>query len=768
MTDNNATSFANPAAGPLSGGGQVQDLDSICLAVAAAGEATYRWNIEDDSLAWSPVAAAVLNRSLEALSSGKRFAALLHPDNLTSRYDAVINSTAEDVGDGVAYHIEYQIRGDEEAGLASMWVEDRGRWFADQDGRPREAVGLLRPINERHSRDQKLSELSHTDPLTGMMNRTRLDEALAEAIGEAQNNENHCAFAVATIRNLDVVNEAYGFEVADEVIAALAERLRAVMRTGDGIARYSGSKFGFILNQCSAADLPVALERFLNVARDSVIETSHGPVWALLSVGAVLLPVHAESSSSARALAEESLSSALRLSSDSYVIHQPSEKVANARMLNARCAAEIVECLRSGKFQLAFQPLVDAATGKVACHEALLRMRDASGELVTAGHLVPVAERLGLIRLVDRAVVQLALETLHRHADACLSINLSATTANDPRWNTQIIEMIEMAGEVALRLTVEITETTALTDLTSALQFLERLRSTGCCVAIDDFGAGFTSFRNLRDLPIDVIKLDGSYCRNLVKDSENVYFARTLIEMAHHFGIRTVAEWVETEADAEILRSLGVDFLQGNHMGVLDTATPWTETAEAAFAFQEQGSVNTITMEPDATTAVADAIGDDHAGGETGTVDASPEPEAESSSPEFADISTMFEPLDVPATTAIGEVAAAEDMSAATFDPVESDLIPDLEYNTEPAAGLLHTEDPPSAGADEPAAELSGECADSVAEEGLESLDHAVDGSLTRLREALDLLTREISSSGAAIDSPDLYTPDAENARLAG
>ncbi|MFO1032630.1 MAG: EAL domain-containing protein [Hyphomicrobiales bacterium] len=250
-----------------------------------------------------------------------------------------------------------------------------------------------------------------------------------------------------------------------------------------------------------------------------------------------------------------------------------------------RCATEIVECLRDQRFQLAFQPLVNATDGTVACHEALLRMRDSGGELVAAGHLVPVAEQLGLIRLVDRAVTQLALDTLHRYPAARLSINLSATTANDPRWNSQIIDMIEAAGRLAERLTLEITETTALADLTSAITFLERLRATGCGVAIDDFGAGFTSFRNLRDLPIDVIKLDGSYCCNLTQDPENVYFARTLIDMAHHFGIRTVAEWVETQQDAEVLASLGIDFLQGHYLGEPSVVAPWPEAERSAFDF---------------------------------------------------------------------------------------------------------------------------------------------------------------------------------------
>jgi diguanylate cyclase (GGDEF)-like protein len=582
---------------PLAAAPTLLDDESTRISVMAAGLAAYRWDIATDHLAWSADTPQVLRRHADTISTGKRFASLLDPENLTSRYDTVMNGASSDQGQGVAYQIEYQLKADEALGYEATWLEDTGRWFADRDGRPAYAVGIVRQVTARHLRDQHLSELSHTDTLTGLMNRNRLDEALEESIAQAIVGSSNCAFAVASIRNLDIVNDAYGFDVADEVIAAVALRLRGVMRVGDGIGRYSGSKFGIILNACSDSELPRALERFLNTARDSVIETTKGPVWVLLSIGAVCLPLHAQTSTAAKALAEESLSAALRLSSDSHVIFSPSRSLTEQRMVDARCAAEIVECLKNNRFKLAFQPIVSAETGEVTCHEALLRMRDEAGELVTAGHLVPVAERLGLIRLVDRCVVQLALEVLHTHPGARLSINISATTANDPRWNAQIIEMIEASAEVADRLTIEITETSALTDLTSALLFLEKIRAAGCCVAIDDFGAGFTSFRNLRDLPIDVIKLDGSYCRNLTTDSENVYFARTLIDMAHHFGIRTVAEWVETETDSTVLTSLGIDFLQGNFLGLPDVTPPWTVSSANSFIFEDETATSPVPQE---------------------------------------------------------------------------------------------------------------------------------------------------------------------------
>jgi diguanylate cyclase (GGDEF)-like protein len=567
---------------------------SLDMAIAAAGKAAYHWSIANDALRWSGDAAKVLQRQIEAVDSGKKYASQLDADNMTSRYDAVMNSASAPKPEGVPFLIEYALKGKD--GEPLIWFEDRGCWFPDVDGRPKDVFGVVHQITDRHAQDQELSYLSHNDSLTGMMNRGRMTEALNDAIAVAENEGTPCAFAVAAINNLDVINEAYGFDVADEVIAAVARRLRQVMRSGDGIGRYSGGKFGIILNSCARLELNRALDRFLLAVRDGVIETKHGPVWALLSIGAVSLPESASGAAEAMAKAEESLSRALRQPSDDYDVFQHSEARDTQRMLNARCATEIIECLKNGVFHLAYQPVVNAETGAVEFHEALLRMRDTAGEFVAAGHLVPVAERLGLIRLIDRAVVQLAIETLHRFPEARISINISATTANDARWNSQLIDMIASAAPLNERLIVEITETTALADLSVAIAFFEKLRDAGCCIAIDDFGAGFTSFRNLRDLPVDIIKLDGSYCRNLGENSENAYFAKTLIDMAHRFGIKTVAEWVESAEDAASLTLLGIDYLQGNHIGAPAVAAPWKSDETPAFAFEDGDEAHALAV----------------------------------------------------------------------------------------------------------------------------------------------------------------------------
>jgi EAL domain-containing protein (putative c-di-GMP-specific phosphodiesterase class I) len=198
--------------------------------------------------------------------------------------------------------------------------------------------------------------------------------------------------------------------------------------------------------------------------------------------------------------------------------------------------------------------------------------------LVTAGHLVPVAEKLGLIRLIDRAVVQLALSALASYPAATLSINLSATTVRDPRWNEQILDALTSAPDLASRLTIEVTETAALADSPGTRAFLKSLHDAGCRIAIDDFGAGLTSYRNLKELPVSVIKLDGSLSRNLGRDGGNGIYVRSMVELAHALGMKVVGEWVESQEEAEALAAIGVDFIQGNLVGEPSITEPWEKS----------------------------------------------------------------------------------------------------------------------------------------------------------------------------------------------
>ncbi len=650
----------------------------------AAAAVTYHWHIPTDRISWSGNAPSLLGVSPDCISTGKAFASLLDNQNFTSRYDAVMRTKAIDAGEGVSFEIEYMLRPGGRDSNETMWAEDTGKWFADARGYPTDVYGIMRKANERHTRDQHMNFLSNCDPLTGMMNRNRMQDALGEAITVAVSEKSPGAFAILAINNLDVMNEAYGFEVADEVVVALGQRLRHVMRLGDGIARYSGSKFGIILNSCRPEELIFALERFMRAVRDSVIETRHGPVWALLSIGAVSLPALGDTAAKAIAHAEEALSESFRLPSDGYVVYTSSEERKTQRLLNARCATEIVECLQNGVFKLAYQPIYDATTGDVILHEALLRMADNTGAMITAGHLVPIAERLGLIRLIDRAVLQLALSTLQVYPEARLSVNISATTANDPRWNIQLIDMIAAASELAPRLVIELTETSKLGDLDTSHTFLTALQRHGCGVALDDFGAGYTSYRNLTQLPLTMIKLDGSFCVDITQKTDNQIFVKSMVDLARSFGLKLVAEWVENESDAEMLRTLGVDYLQGNYFGEASVEAPWAAQVHRSFAI-ENGAATTNNIAPSTFMG-----GQSEAAPETNPAFA-PADEVSPAMAEFEHVPTEI--VDMPTTDQPAEPAT---LDVAMPSQVASAAQPDiddwsLQTATDESLGLLNS-----------------------------------------------------------------------------
>lgn len=234
----------------------------------------------------------------------------------------------------------------------------------------------------------------------------------------------------------------------------------------------------------------------------------------------------------------------------------------------------MLSALNERRLQLAFQPLLDARTGQVAMYESLVRSRAPSGEIVSAGAIVPVAEKLGFLHMVDHRVMELAIATLKERPDVRLSFNAGVATVLHPEWLNSFRSLVGAASDVASRLVVEITETALIEDIDAATKLIETIKMFGVKVAIDDFGAGHTSFRNMRTLPIDILKIDGAFIKNLTQSDDDRFFVRTLLQLANHLNIETVAEWVQNEESAQLLRSWGVAYLQGDYVGQAVNALP--------------------------------------------------------------------------------------------------------------------------------------------------------------------------------------------------
>lgn len=566
------------SAGQNGTGGETPSAAADIL--SSVGTATYEWAIPSDRLSWSENAGTVLGIDARHLATGRAYAQTLAKESPAGRYEAIVNSPHIDRGDGVAYAIEYAIRGHEDV---THWVEDSGRWFASSDGRPLRAHGAVRIITESYETRRRLIEASEIDPMTGQLSRHRFCEVVESALEDAVKVRGSIGLLVAAVDNLAHVNEAYGFDIADEIIAAVGKRIRTRLRGGDLLGRLSGNKFGMLIRNCQPEDMEIAAERILNAVRDDVFLTRAGPVAITVTIGGIIAPRHADSLAAMLGRSQEALDGIKARRRGAFQIYAPSLERERARQENLKTTDEIVSALNDRRIGLAFQPIVTAGPERrPAYYECLLRIRRADGTLLPASAIVPLAEKLGLVRLVDARVLELTMAELIAAPDLRLSVNVSPATTMDMSWLRALEAWHRTHPGAVERLMVEITETSAIADVEDTRRFVARVQALGCRVAIDDFGAGHTSFRNLRKLGINCVKIDGAFVASFHSNPDDRHFVQALLDLARHMNLTTIAEWVPSEEVAVMLADLGCNYLQGDHTGPASDARPWLEAVTAA------------------------------------------------------------------------------------------------------------------------------------------------------------------------------------------
>lgn len=545
----------------------------VARIVGESGTAAYEWRLAQDRLTWSGNAPAVLGIPDIALAgSGADFAALIDPDGGRSRSDALADGgaahaeeAAADPAAGMRFETVYGLRPFGEA-QERIWVEDRGVWFAGPDGRPARVEGTVRRLTEDQARAKEMERLARVAPQVTQINRQHLAHLLGERLADAARFRSQFGFLLIGVDHLGQLNEAYGFEVADEVIEMIGQRLRARMRGPDEIGRFSGNKFGIVLKDCSPEDMAVAARRFISSIADNALQTSGGAVPVTVTAGGVTAPRHARTEAEIFTRAQDALEHAKASARGSFRAYQPSLEREATRRANLRLTDDIVAALSGNRVTLAFQPIAEAGSRRVVLHECLVRVSGEGGEQLGGAAIVPLAEKFGLMRLLDCRVLELALDVLAREPELRLAVNVSPSTVSDRTW----LSLLEHRSrrKLAPRLVVELTETAAIRDMEAARRFVQRLRELGSTVAMDDFGAGYTSFRNLRQLGVDVLKLDGSFISALMDSEDDRFFVRTLLDLARHMGVKTVAEWVPDERTADQLAQWGCDYLQGELIGL--------------------------------------------------------------------------------------------------------------------------------------------------------------------------------------------------------
>jgi diguanylate cyclase (GGDEF)-like protein len=544
------------------------------MALHASGDIIYEWDMAGDTLRWfGNVARLFPGREEGVPVSGEAFAGRIHPEDLPQRTRCLNDHLAA----GVGYDCEYRI-GDG-PGLF-QWVHDRGAVVAGNGTAAPRLFGAIRLVNTRKHAEAQLEYMANFDELTGHFNKKRLQEALDGELQKASHHGFSGALAVVGVDQLAMINSAYGYEAGDAVLVEIGRRLGECVRDSDGIGRVGGDRFGLLLSRCDREAACSATERAVEAINREPVETPHGLVRITVTAGVVTFSGQSTTSSDLFAKAEGALREAKLHGGNQTGVYEMTEAQRESFRAALDIGGEVEDAMREDRMRFAYQPILSAGDLAPHSYECLLRLERPDGEILPAGRFIPAIEQLGLMRAVEREVIRVALDELDRNTVPTLAINISGLTASDPMWLRQLVERLEARTDLAERLIIEITETAALRDIAETARFVSAVRDLGVRVALDDFGAGFTNFQHLKALTVDIVKIDGSFVRNIDKDVHNRLFVRNLITLASSLDVLCVAECVETAEEAQALHEEGAHLLQGYFYAPPRLTPPWRGQGE--------------------------------------------------------------------------------------------------------------------------------------------------------------------------------------------
>ena len=478
--------------------------------------------------------------------------------------------------DGAQYSAVYQLR--LESG-EKVWIEEKGERISGDDKSPTQIMGVFTQIDRAKSDFDRAAYLSRFDERSGLMNAAAFAGVVNHTCALIRRQGTHAAYLRLRVTNLPDINSIYGFETGDKLIGQLGERLAQLLRTPDHLGRLGDCDFGICLIGADASSADDLLARLKEPLSDTPYPTPHGGLYLEFASAVTSLGGHAPTAADAALQTTTKLEEIETQMGWQASHYSPHDNGANSKDdLTPRSEEDsqmIIAALNERRISLAYQPIIDAKTRDLHHYECLLRLRSEDGEVISAGRVIMTAEKLGLVHLLDRRALELAAETLRTMPDVELALNVSAATIREEEAVEDYLQALKALGPHAERLTLELTETAAIDDPGLASYFSVETRKLGCGFAIDDFGSGYTTFRNLMAIEADAIKIDGSYIQGIATEPHKETFVRMMVDLAQTFSVKTVAEMVDDRADAELLRRLGVDYLQGYMFGIPSAAPAW-------------------------------------------------------------------------------------------------------------------------------------------------------------------------------------------------
>lgn len=488
---------------------------------------------------------------------------LVHPDDQTAFGAAARRALESTMPELRMYRLRHA------ATEEDRWIEDR---LVAQRGGDGEVVGLFgvaRDVTVRRETEQRLLHLASHDALTALFNRHRFLEELEHELAQVRRHGTPGALLFLDLDAFKAVNDRLGHRAGDEVLANLGRSLRAQLREGDILARLGGDEFAVLLPRTGELEALGMAARLRAALRRQTTTIAGEQVTVSASIGIAPFPALGTTAEDLLVCADLAMYRAKTHRDHVYLFRGVAPR-APATASTCSWERRLRTALDQDRFVMHAQPIEDLRTGQRQ-YELLLRLVGRDCKLCEPERFLPAAERAGLMSDIDRWVVLQAIYLLSRQANTRdglrICANLSSMALNDRALLALIQREIGRTGIDPRRLMFEITETAAIADLAGAQRFVGALKRLGCRFALDDFGVGFSSFYYLKHLPVDVLKIEGGFVRNLAHDEIDQQVVRGIVTVAQGLGKETIAEYVEDSETVAILRALGVDHAQGYQIG---------------------------------------------------------------------------------------------------------------------------------------------------------------------------------------------------------
>ena len=460
------------------------------------------------------------------------------------------------------------------------------------------AIGLIAVIAKQESHtfsngDRNLLEVMskkasriihiHHDSLTGLMNRAGFESSLVAALSSTRsNNLEHCLLHI-DLDQLHVINDLMGHHEGDNLIRRVAKLLRTILRDTDHLARLGGDEFGALLSKCDVSQGHAVAEKIRNAIHELTVISASRQLDVSASIGIASINQETDGIVGAMASAEIACKAAKDDGRDRIQIFQEDNTTLVRRSEEIEWIGRVQEALREDKFIMYCQAVSPLSDNDAEHYEVLIRMLGDEGEVLSPALFLPAAERYQLMPLLDRWVIHNTLGLLGSFWDsievseAVFCINLSGQSLTNTGFLAFIAHEIQQSGVSPRRICFEITETAAISNIDEAILFMESLREIGCRFSLDDFGAGLSSFGYLKVLPVDYLKIDGSFIREVTSDTVSLSMVQAICQIGNTMGLSIVAEYVGDQDTIDALRKIGVDYVQGYF---IDEPAPLDETVE--------------------------------------------------------------------------------------------------------------------------------------------------------------------------------------------